>query len=83
MKEYPSWACTYAMLDEHGIFRHISQEARKIEVMWSFHAFTVWVIFPKLINIGWGDSVSKHKLISDSIIRMLRHEPPQEIGICI
>ena len=41
--------------------------------------------FPKLINIGWGVSVSEPKLTSDGVKATFRHELPQTIGawICL
>ena len=31
-----------------NLLRHIYQEARNMEVMWSLHAFTIWIIYPKI-----------------------------------
>ena len=39
--------------------------------------------FPKLINIGWGVSVSEPKLMSDGIKTAFRHELLQAIGAWI
>ena len=40
---------------------------------------------PKLINIGWGVSVSEPKLTSDGVKAAFRHELPKAIGawICL
>ena len=35
---------------------------------------------PKLINIGWGVSVSVPKFTSDGVKEAFRHESPQAIG---
>ena len=41
--------------------------------------------FPKLINIGWGVSVSEPKFTSDGVNAEFIHESPQAIGawICL
>ena len=43
------------------------------------------VNFPKLINIGWGVSVSEPKFTGDGVKAAFIHESPQEIGawICL
>ena len=41
--------------------------------------------FPKLINIGWGVSVSETKFMSDGLKAAFRHEFPEAIGawVCL
>ena len=40
---------------------------------------------PKLINVGWGVSISGHKFTTDDIKAPFRHELPEAIGawICL
>ena len=38
---------------------------------------------PKLINIGWGVSVSEPRFTSDGVKAAFRHELPEVIGACI
>ena len=39
--------------------------------------------FPKLINVGWGVSVSEPKFTSDGVKSTFRHELPEAIGVWI
>ena len=39
--------------------------------------------FPKLINIGWGVSVSEPTFTSDGVKASFRHEFPEAVGVCI
>ena len=41
------------------------------------------VNLPKLINIGWGVSVSEPKFTSDGVKAEFRKELPKSIGACI
>ena len=54
-----------------------------MKAMWSFHAFTNLANLPKLINIGWGVSVSEPKFTSDGVKVEFRHELPKAIGAWI
>ena len=55
-----------------------------MEFVWSFHAFTIWILFQNLITIGCGgDSVSGPKSTSDGVKAACRHEFPEAIGAWI
>ena len=61
--------------------RKISQEAKKIHVVIPclYHLANL----PKIINIGWGVSVSEPKFTSDFVKADFRHELSKAIGAWI
>ena len=83
--EYPSWTCTSAMQDGHGIFKAYLPRGKEDESHVVITCLYHLEIFPKLINIGWGVSVSEPKFMSDGVKAIFGHELPKEIGswICI
>ena len=66
--EYPYWACSSAMPDEHGIvegdFPRVKEDGSRVG-----HSIPLpyGENFPKLINIGWGVSVNEPKFTSDGV----------------
>ena len=78
--EDPSWACTYAMPDGHGIFEADFPRGKE----GGSHVVIPYLEnlenLPNLINIGWEISVSKPKFTRDGVRVTLRHEFPKAIG---
>ena len=60
-----SWACPSAIPDGHGLveadFPRGKEYGSRVVIPCLYHL----VDFPKLINIGWGVSVSEPKFMSD------------------
>ena len=71
--EDPSWSCTYAMPDGHGIVEvdcsRGNEDGSHVVVPCLYHLEN----FPKLINIGWKVSVSELKFTSDGVKAAFRH----------
>ena len=78
--EYPSWACPPAMSDGHGLVEAYYPRGKE----YGSHAVIPCLYhldnLPKLINIGWGVSVSEPKFTSDCIKATFRQESPKAIG---
>ena len=78
--EYPSWECPSAIPDGHGLieeYRPIGKEdGSHVVILRLYHIANL----PKLINIGWGVSVSEPKFTSDGIKAEFRHGSPHAIG---
>ena len=83
--EDPSWVCTYAMPDVHGLVAADLPRSKEYKI----HVVIPYLYhledFPKLINIGWGVSVSEPKFTSDVVEEKFRHEVPEaiEAWICL
>ena len=81
--EYPSCAYPSAIPEGHGTAEVDPSIGKKygshVVIPCLYHT----VNFPKLINIGWGISVSEPKFTSDVVKVVFRPEFPQTIGACI
>ena len=79
-KEDPSWACPSAMPYGHVLveadFPRGKEDGSHVVIPCLYHLDNL----PKLINIGWGVSVSEPKFTSDCIKATFRHESPKAIG---
>ena len=75
-KEDPSCACPSDMLDGQGIveadFPRGKEDGSHVVIPYLYHMAN----FPKLINIGWGVSVSEPNFMSDGVKAASRHEFP-------
>ena len=83
--EDPTWACPSAMPDGHGFVEEYLTRVKEDIIHVVIPCLYHMIFFPKIINIGWGVSVSEPKLMSDGVKATFRHELTQEIGewICI
>ena len=81
--EDPSWACSYAMPYGHGIFDTDYPRGKEYGIHVVIPCLYHLEKFPKLINTGWGVSVSEPKFTSDGVIAVFRHEFPEAIGAYI
>ena len=83
--EDPFWACPYTMPDGHGLGKSYCPRGKEdgihVVIPFLYHLAN----FPKLINIGWGVSVSEPNFTSDSVKVYFRHEFLKAIGarICL
>ena len=80
-----SWACPSAVLDGHGLAKADCSRGKEDEIHVVIPFLYHLANFPKLINIGWGVSVSKPKFTSDGVKLVFRHKLPEVIGawICL
>ena len=71
------------MPDEHGLvevyFPRGKEDGSRVVITCLYHLEKN----SKLINIGWGVSVSEPKFTSDVVKAAFRNEFPQAIGACI
>ena len=81
--EYPSWACPYSIPDGHVIveadYSRGKEDGSHLVIPCLYHLEN----FPKLINIGWGVSVSEPNFKSDGVKAALRYGLTKAIGACI
>ena len=79
--EDPSWACPSDMLDVHGLVKEDFSRGKEYSCVHSmpYHLANL----PKIINIGWGVSVSEPKFTSDFVKADFRHELSKAIGAWI
>ena len=77
--EDPSWACPSSMPDGYGLVEvdppRVNEYGSHVVIPCLYHL----VNLPKLMNIGWGGSVTEPKFTSDSVKAVFRHELPQAI----
>ena len=78
--EDPSWACPSAMPDGHGLVKadlpRGKEDGSHVVIPCLYHLANL----PKLINIGWGVSVSEPKFTSDGVKAAFIDEFPGAIG---
>ena len=82
-KEYPSWACPYDIPDGYGLVEADCPRGKEYGshtvILCLYHMDN----FSKLINIGWGVSVSEPKFTSDGVKSAFRHQFNEAIGAWI
>ena len=83
--EYPSWAFPSDMTDGHGLVEEYLPRGKKDGIYVVISLLYHLENFPKLINIGWGVSVSEPNFASDGVKVEFRNEFPKAIGewICL
>ena len=81
--EDTSWVCPYVIPCVHGLVETYFQRGKEDGIHVVIPCLYHMANFPKLINIGWGVSVSEPRLTSDGVKAAFRHELPDAIGSCI
>ena len=81
--EDPSWACPSDIPDGHGLVEadcpRCKEDGSHVVIPYLYHMENL----SKLINIGWGFSVSEPRFTSDGVKAAFRHKLPEAIGACI
>ena len=78
-----SWEFPSSIPDGHRLVETYLPRGKKYKIYVVIPCLYHLANFPKLINIGWGDSVSKPRFTSDGVKAAFRHEFPEAIGSCI
>ena len=81
--EDPSWACPSYIPDGHRLVEAYLPRGKKYEIHVVIPCLYHLANFPKLINIGWGVSISGPRCTSDGVKAEFRHEFPEAIRVCI
>ena len=75
-----SWACTYSMPYGNGLVETDlpidKEDGSHVVIICLYHLENL----PKIINTGWGVSVSEPSFTSDGVKSEFRHELPEAIG---
>ena len=77
--EDPSWKCLSDMLYGHGLVEVDSPRVDEYGSYVVIPCLNHLENLPKLINIGWGVSVSEPKFTSDGVKVASRHDLPEAI----
>ena len=79
-KEYPYWACPYAIPDGHGLVKadwpRGKEDESNVVIPCLYHLANL----TKHINIGWGVSVSEPNFTSDGVKAAFIHKFTEVIG---
>ena len=78
--KYPSWAYPSVIPDGHGLIEADCPRGKEDKSHMVIPCLYHLANLPKLINIGWGVSVSEPNFTSDVVKAMFRHEFPKAIG---
>ena len=81
--EYQYWACPSDIPGVNGLAKADCPRGKEYGSNVVIPCFYHLANFPKLINIGWGFSVSEPNFTSDGVKEYFRYEFPQAIGAWI
>ena len=81
--EDPSWECPSAMPDGNGLVKADFPRGKEYGSRVVIPCLYYLENLPKLINIGWGVSVSEPKFTSNGVKAAFRHEFTGAIGAWI